>query len=156
MVLVVATKVCEGPCGRELPLDCFYANSSSACGTRKECKDCKDEYTRLQILSNPAARLFALCRCNARQRGIKFCLTRKWFEDRVAHGKCELTGIAFVYGEHRHPFGASVDRIDSNDIYSESNCRLILWMINAAKGACPEPAFIPFLRQVAEAVVERC
>jgi hypothetical protein len=152
---VLATKVCGGPCGRELPLDCFYSDSSRGSGIRKECKECKDEYTRLYILSNPAARLYVLCKCNARARGIKFCLDRKWFEDKVAHGKCELTGISFVYGEHRHPFGASVDRIDSNENYSEGNCRLILWMLNAAKGACPESAFITFLRQVAEAVVER-
>ena len=152
---VLATKVCQGPCGRELPLDCFYSNSSSASGIRRECKDCKDEYTRLNILRNPGARLYVLCKGNARRRGIKFCLTRRWFEDRVENGKCELTGISFVYGEHRHPFGASVDRINSDGIYSEDNCRLILWMLNAAKGACPESAFIPFLRQVAEAVVER-
>jgi hypothetical protein len=83
-------------------------------------------------------------------------LTVEWIEQRLLQGVCEVTGIAFVIGSTKHPFLPSVDRIDSDKGYTPDNCRIVLWIINAAKQALPEDDFQSALRQVAEAVVERC
>jgi hypothetical protein len=95
------------------------------------------------------------CKHNAKQRGLEFSLTLKWVEQRLQSGVCEVTGIAFVRGTSRHPFLPSIDRIDSDKGYTPENCRVVLWIINAAKQALPEDDFQSALRQVAEAVVER-
>jgi hypothetical protein len=50
----------------------------------------------------------------------------------------------------------SIDRIDSSKGYTPDNCRVVLWIINQAKNDILEDDFQSALRQVAEAVVERC
>ena len=82
-------------------------------------------------------------------------LTVEWIEQRLLQGVCEVTGIAFERKGDRRPFMPSIDRIDSSKGYTPENCRVVLWIINAAKQALPEDDFQSALRQVAEAVVER-
>ena len=82
-------------------------------------------------------------------------LTVEWIEQRLLQGVCEVTGIAFEMKGDRRPFMPSIDRIDSGKGYTPDNCRVVLWIINAAKQALPEDDFQSALRQVAEAVVER-
>ena len=97
-----------------------------------------------------------ICKQRAREKGIDFTLTIDWVEEKLSRGVCEITGIAFVLGTIRHPFLPSIDPIDSNKGYTPENCRMILWMLNAAKGDSSEDHFQSNLRQVAEAVIERC
>ena len=105
---------------------------------------------------HPAAALLHQCRCRDKQRGLECTLTIEWIEQRLQSGVCEVTGIAFVTGSARHPFLPSIDRIDSSKPYTPDNCRIVLWIINAAKQALPEDDFQSALRQVAEAMLERC
>ena len=83
-------------------------------------------------------------------------ITLEWVEQKLLAGVCEVTGIAFEFERNGNPFFPSIDRIDSDKGYTPDNCRAVLWIINTAKHALSEEKFRPALRQVAEAVVERC
>jgi len=96
-------------------------------------------------------------RCNrsAAIRQIFFDLEPQWFEERLVRGRCELTGLPFVLNQSRHPFLPSPDRINSDKGYTPDNTRLILWMLNSAKGTATEEEFLSALKQVAGAISEQ-
>lgn len=54
------------------------------------------------------------------------------------YGSCVETGIDFVYEKQSrfkcHPYSPSVDRVDSNGIYSKDNIRMVIWQYNLMKG----------------------
>lgn len=83
-------------------------------------------------------------------------LTIEWIKGKLLAGVCEVTGIAFEFERNGNPFFPSIDRIDSSKGYTPDNCRVVLWIINTAKHTLAEDDFLSALRQVAEAVVERC
>jgi hypothetical protein len=90
----------------------------------------------------------------AAERGVSFSLTLDWIREKIEAGRCELTGLEFHLGnERRHLFKPSPDRIDSSRGYDPDNTRIILWMLNAAKGDSDEATFTRCLKKVAEAVI---
>jgi len=86
---------------------------------------------------NPAKRILS----NLKQRG-NIDLDEKWIQERLDKGVCEVTGIPFEYFEYGttkpgfnyNPFGPSVDKINPDEGYKKSNCRLVCWAYNRAKG----------------------
>lgn len=167
-----ATKVCCS-CGIIKPASEFHVKRARRDGRQASCKSCtaaymkkrnstaqakarKAELYRRMRKECPEKVLFSQCKANAKARGIDFSITLEWVESRMAAGVCELTGIPFVFAAPRHHFLPSIDRIDSDKPYTPENCRLVLWMLNAAKNVAKEDEFQQALRQVAEAVVERC
>lgn len=174
-----ATKVCSGPLcqGKDKPVSDFYRNSRKADGLQTYCKACHRHLKAIWIsdpknraLVNASTRrtrrpkpkchkaivLLGHCRRRAKKRGKDFSLTLEWVDERLLAGVCEVTGISFAMKGSRHPFMPSIDRIDSSKGYTPENSRVVLWMINAAKNDLAEDDFLSALRQVAEAVVERC
>lgn len=147
-------KTCS-KCGNTYPIEDFYNNRSNPDGKQYFCKTCFKSATTASRLKNRSTYLYNHTRINADRRGIDFTLTKDWFAERVASGKCELTGIDFVLDQKRHPFLPSPDRIDTQGPYSAENCRMVLWMINCAKGTTEDSEFrLAFLR-VAEAMREQ-
>ena len=68
-----------------------------------------------------------------------FDITKKWIMDKLLKGSCEKSGINFDYsspkkGSFTNPFIPSIDRIDSSKEYSKSNCQMVVWIYNRAKG----------------------
>jgi len=170
-----ATKVCNGPLcnGKEKPLSEFYKSAMNADGRQSYCKACLTqvnnqwrrtpkgkawlaEKRRGRRSRNPASHLLNRCRDRAKEKGMECSLTLEWIKQKLLAGVCEVTGISFAKNGSRHPFMPSIDRIDSSKGYTPENCRVVLWMINAAKNDLTEDDFLSALRQVAEAVVERC
>ena len=66
----------------------------------------------------------------ARDAKVDFDLDLEWFEQRLRRGACEATGLPFVY-----PFTHSVDRTDPGKGYTKDNCKMVIWIYNAAKGS---------------------
>lgn len=65
-------------------------------------------------------------------------LDADWIEARLERGVCELSGLPF--GDEK-PYAPSIDRIDSSKPYTQENCRLVVWALNAAFGEWGEEAF---------------
>lgn len=95
--------------------------------------------------------MFNGARRRARDRDLPFALTKEWILNKVAAGKCELTGIAFVAGTGVFgPFSPSLDRIDNTRGYTPDNCRLILWSVNSMKGESSDEVMFMIARALTE------
>lgn len=89
----------------------------------------------------------------ARKKKVPFELTQDWAASRWT-GRCEMTGIAFRFkgtGPGPKVFSPSIDRIEPKLGYVPSNCRFILWAINAMKGEATDAEVF----EIAEAIVEK-
>jgi hypothetical protein len=86
---------------------------------------------------NAARYIFNHCKKRAEIKGIKFSLTLKWIETRLAAGICERTGHTFTYTigsrDCRNPWFPSIDRIDSSLGYTKDNCQIVCLIYNIAK-----------------------
>jgi len=86
---------------------------------------------------NPAKRILS----NLKQRN-NIDIDEAWIQKRLDSGVCEATGIKFKsperYGQkvgfNHYPWTPSVDKINPNGGYRKSNCRLVVWSFNRAKG----------------------
>jgi len=90
---------------------------------------------------------------NARSRSMKkklaFDLTREWCEQTWT-GFCALTGLPFKFGSQTlFPFTVSIDRINSNLGYIQSNCRFVLFAVNSLRGSGSDDE----MYQIAEALL---
>lgn len=99
--------------------------------------------------------LFYGAKKNAKQRGINFDMTMgdMLLLVSTANGRCMLTGIEFEFayiGHHKkRPWAPSLDRIDSDNGYSLTNCRLVCAAVNLAMNEWGEEP----LRRIARALV---
>lgn len=83
---------------------------------------------------NRPYKLMRAAKTRSNKLGIPFDLDRQWVADRWT-GKCELTGIEFdLTANERSPISPSIDKINPELGYTKSNCRFILWSLNAFKG----------------------
>lgn len=92
--------------------------------------------------------LLASMKHRAKVKNLEFSISKEWVLKRLERGTCELSGLPFVIplgqGKRvRSPYLPSVDRIDVSQGYTESNCRMILWGLNAAFAAWGEESFAP-------------
>jgi hypothetical protein len=149
-----ATKVCGGKhgCGRELPLSAFNVNGYGRAITY--CRKCGSKQRAQWRIDNMARQLYRTTKRSAEKRGLTFELSLQWFEDRLATGTCEISGVKFVV-ESKSPFSPSPDRIDNDIGYVESNCRMIVWSLNNMKSAHAESDFQECLRQIAASINEQ-
>lgn len=72
-------------------------------------------------------------RHRAAKQNLAFDLTREWCDENWT-GSCSLTKIKFeLNAEGRNPYSPSLDKIDPAKGYTQTNCRFVLWGINAFK-----------------------
>ena len=136
----------------------FPINEFSLCQNKKGnswrssyCKKCSTHRVTAWEKKNPnrvwrnkkshasQCRLF-IKKWYCKSKGIEFNLSAEWFEKNYARG-CAVTGIVFRNESNgkpkrgpQGPYSCSIDRIDPNQGYLESNCRLILFGVNGLKG----------------------
>lgn len=82
----------------------------------------------------------------AKRRGWAFDLTKAWIEERLARGICEVSGVPFTARGEKGPCAPSIDRRDSSKGYTQSNCRVIVWALNAAFNEWGEEAFVSIFK----------
>jgi len=148
-------------CGLYPPTSAFYENKrAEGMFVYHVCKRCHKQRvaeTRAEQVGTPnyiASRMYDATKRRAAERCVSCTVTRDWFREKIEAGQCELTKLPFHIGtEQRHLFQPSPDRIDSSRGYEPDNTRLILWMLNAAKGDSDETMFIQCLKKVAEAML---
>lgn len=75
--------------------------------------------------------IMGACRRNAAKKGLELEIGVEDIAERIARGRCEVTGIPFELSR-RSPWQPSVDRIDSSKGYVPSNIRVVVWIFNAA------------------------
>jgi len=86
---------------------------------------------------NPAKRLLS----SINQRN-NIDIDLEWIQERLDKGICEVTGIPFEFveryggkaGFNHFPWNPSIDKVDPNGGYKKSNCQLVVWAYNRAKG----------------------
>lgn len=130
------TKTCS-KCNKTKLVDDF-------CKRGNQCKLCRHEYDIEYNKTHVKERLVVNILLEAKKRyrewgerpekvkQAKWNLTRKWFNEQIATGKCARTGIPFEYKRHS-PFIPSIDRIDPAKGYIKSNCQLVCAIYNYAK-----------------------
>lgn len=102
---------------------------------REELNKRHKDRIRFRRAVYPWLPLLTNARYRAKTSRLECDLTSEWAMSRWT-GKCEITGIEFRHLTHRcgpHVFSPSIDRIDSKQGYTKSNCRFVLWAINAMR-----------------------
>lgn len=117
---------------------------SHSCGIKyhnsKKTADENRDQVAQYFQDNPEKRFLSATKSSAKKRGLIFDLTEKWFRERLEKGVCEVTGLPikpkpYQQGKigDRGFYSPSIDRIDNNIGYIESNCRMVCWGYNLAK-----------------------
>lgn len=136
-------KVCK-ICKEEKPLSAYY-NTQHHC---KRCYNIKQKqyrgntYKAYQLNYHRSSwgksqYLLHQIKRRAEKKNWDFDLTREWLEARIKKGYCELTKLPFVLANVKgksatNPYTPSVDRIDCSKGYTQDNCRVVCWAVNAA------------------------
>lgn len=124
------------------PVEEFGQMAASSDGLQAYCKVCKREYYLKQMkekYNSPKAfaeYVMKKAEKRSREKSREFSITLDWVLNRLdeVDHTCERTGMVFVYDETpRHPHAMSIDRIDSNYGYTQTNCQLTTFMYNVGK-----------------------
>lgn len=77
------------------------------------------------------------------KKGLHFNLTEEWIIEKLDRGRCEATGLPFVFDKdpYINPYYPSIDRVDSNKGYTINNCQMVCHMFNIAKAEHNEEVF---------------
>lgn len=101
---------------------------------------------------------FKTIKKRAYDQGKDFDLTVEWLIEKL-NGVCELSGIPFNldnYGEgHNKFYSPSVDRINNEVGYLMSNCRMVLFSVNAGKHTGSDEDFYNLITAIYEARMEK-
>ena len=99
----------------------------------------------------PWVMLIRWSKSKAKKRGIAFSLTAEWGESNWT-GRCAITGMPFAMNHglaHAHPMSPSIDRIDSNGSYEESNCRFVLHCVNVFRSTLNDAQMVEVASAIA-------
>ncbi len=138
-------------CGEEKGLNEFHRCRGKKDGRHGHCKPCRCTATlayaqttrgratrrtrreaRRLTARGRATNLHRNTKCRAKKKGICFNLGKDWIEIRMLAGYCEITGVEFDFTAATGPFSPSIDRVESGGGYTEENCRVVCWVLNAA------------------------
>lgn len=164
------SKTCT-QCKEEKPIEDFYKHSKGKEGRSSWCKSCtraavtryrqspegrkkhneqnkKYQGTYLHNSSRRAVCLYWAAKKRAQNRLLDFDLTPEWLKERLDAG-CALSGLPFNYTNGvPHVDSPSIDRIDSEKGYTQSNCRTILFGLNSFKLRSTDAVILSIMESV--------
>ena len=124
---------------------------------KRTCKPCDSTKKAAYKYRSPEIYLYTrLGRQNKGQARIEVKITKEDLKELwdQQQGKCAVTGLHMTYypRAHRRSTGlnASVDRIDSTDIYRKGNVRLVCSKVKVMKGAGEDADMLWWCKQVIE------
>jgi hypothetical protein len=103
--------------------------------------------SRASVLRSSAAR-------RAGKLGLPCTITKKWIEERLKRGVCEVTGTQFDFkslGKGMRKFAPSLDRQNPKQGYTEENTRVVVWIYNLWKSNYSDTEVAEFARIVVDA-----
>jgi hypothetical protein len=123
--------------------------------TSQEETDLKAYYAAWARQKNDTARgrattLLMSARYAAKKHSLRCDLTVDWIEEKIAVGRCEVSGLPFHLGT-RHPYVPSLDRKLPGGPYTKENVQVVVWIYNTAKQQYSHD----FVMKLARALVER-
>lgn len=158
---------------------CFYCNSlfSPERKSDKYCSiECREKYTKnikypsaskennknkmaLWRMNNPAKRI--LSNINTRNN---IDIDLEWIQERLDKGVCEVTGIKFetpeyganATGFNHFPWTPSIDKVVPTLGYKKSNCKMVVWAYNRAKGLWTDDVVIKLAKGVINELDKQC
>ena len=90
-----------------------------------------------------AVSLLSSARRRARKTRRACSLTLEWVTAKLDTKVCAATGIAFKLGRgKRTAWSPSIDKIDPRGGYTPENCRVVVWIYNAAKSEFTDDAVL--------------
>lgn len=109
--------------------------------------------TRAKYIFNNAKR-------RALDRNETFSVTLIRIQFAIMLGECERTGIKFCLklpydGMKTNPFAPSIDKIDPNKSYSDSNIQIVLWCYNMGKQQLNRDEYEDFILKAAEHITKQ-
>jgi hypothetical protein len=89
--------------------------------------------------SGRSQNLWNSAKSRAGKCGLAFDITPEWVQERIAAGRCEVTGLLFTLARKTRrgtqPWNPSLDRKDPLEGYTQQNTQVVVWAYNTAKGA---------------------
>jgi len=110
------------------------------------------------IVKHRAKTLINSAKTRAKTKELDFDLELDWVEQKLRAGKCEATGLTFIftlYGEGNistktNPYAPSLDRINSNKGYTPDNVQITILAFNKFKSDMVQHSMI----DIAKAIVK--
>jgi hypothetical protein len=114
-----------------------------------------DDYKR--TTRGRAITLLSNARKRCKERGVPLELSVDWVDKQLIIGACQITGIPFNLEptpEHvtRRWDAPSLDRIDKNQHYTETNTRVVLWAVNCALAEYGTEIMLPILKAMIKGI----
>jgi hypothetical protein len=114
----------------------------------------QQEYSKSYRAKKRAKHLYQGAKARARSKGQDFLITEAFVERLLNETKyCPMTGVDFATGlEFRqtktHPNSPSIDKIDPNRPYSETNTRIVSWAYNWMKRELSDEEVYEFAKRI--------
>ena len=118
------------------------------------------EYKKcVQTPKGRSVHLICHAKKRAKNKNWPMTIDQKRIEKIIENGVCQLTGLPFnLFQEQitfQNPYAPSLDRIDSNIGYLDSNVRVVLSAVNRTLGEEGEVTMLPILKAMVAAIEKK-
>jgi len=135
----------------------FNAQEIKAWSTSDESgQDKKQNTITHKNVEETAQKLLQNCKRNAKIRGSECTIDKYVIINLLIQSefKCNVTGVKLIIkseeqSKERHPWSASIDRIDSSIGYTKENCRITCLAANLAMSTWGEKVLIKMAKSIA-------
>ena len=119
-------------CDKETRLEDFCRIKDRRGRNRNQvCRKCWNNRYRSNVARHASIQI-SNSRRRSKAKGLPYDLTKDWLIEKLEAGKCELTGLPFVfdYKQRAGPQSPTLDRIIPSRGYTKANIRVICFSVN--------------------------